>query len=175
MTRVLGIDPGRNGALAVLDTGDWTIAVTDMPLEAARKGKEAVSAKGVIDAIRAARPDAAFLELVTASPQMGVTSAFSFGDGYGCTRTAILAQETPLWLTRPQDWKTATKTPKDKKEATTRAAQLFPAAHSVFYGPRGGAFDGRAEACLLAFFGCLTLKQPPTRVIRMVEYPLLPA
>lgn len=171
MSRIMGVDPGVNGALAVIDTANWTIAVCDMPLEAGVKGKQKVSSTGLIDAVRAAEIDHAFLEEVTASPQMGVTSAFSFGDGYGCTRTAISAAGALLWTVRPQVWKAKTNTPKDKKQATTRAAQLFPAARASFYGPRGGAFDGRAEACLLAFFGILNLKFQPSQALRLVEFP----
>lgn len=169
--RILGIDPGISGAVALIDTAIWTLAITDMPLEAGVKGKQKVSAGGLINLINAAEADYAFLEDVSASPQMGVTSAFSFGDGFGCTRTACLAGEVSLHLTRPQIWKTATRTPKDKKQATTRAAQIFPTAHSILYGPRGGAYDGRAEAALLAMYGVLYLKLTPGR-FALVEFPV---
>jgi len=171
MTRILGCDPGVNGAFALIDTDLWTLALRDMPLEAGVKGKQKVSARGVIDLVRSADVEHGFLEDVHASPQMGVTSAFSFGDGFGCVRTAILSADASLWPIRPQVWKAATRTPKDKKQATTRAAQLFPDAHAEFYGPRGGSFDGRAEAALLAFYGALTLKFQPARALRLVEFP----
>lgn len=171
MTRILGIDPGVSGALCLLDTELWTLAITDMPLEAGVKGKNKVSSGGLIAAIRACDPDHAFLEDVSASPQMGVTSAFSFGDGFGCTRTAITAHDATLWLVRPQVWKPALKVPKDKKQATTRAAQLFPDARKILYGPRGGAFDGRAESALIAFYGALTLKFVLTQPLMLVEFP----
>lgn len=172
MTRILGIDPGIKGAFALIDTTDWTVAVTDMPLEAGVKGKDMVSAQGILNLIKGARPDSAFLEHVTASPQMGVTSAFSFGDGYGCTRTGILSRGCSLWTVRPQVWKAAMKAPKDKKQSTTRASQLVPAAHGLLFGPRGGAFDGRGEALLLALYGCFTLKIVPPRPLTLIEFPL---
>lgn len=155
----------------MIDTVACTIGVRDMPLENGVKGKEKVSARGLIEAVRAADPDAAFLEDVWSSPQMGVVSAYSFGDAFGCTRTAILGHDTPLHLVRPQLWKAATRCPKDKKQATTRAAQVFPCCHSVFYGPRGGSFDGRAEAALLAFYGALSFHNVPSRPLALVEYP----
>lgn len=171
MTTILGCDPGINGALALIDTEAWTIALADMPLESGVKGKNMVSARGLLDLVTAGDPDHAFLEDVKASPQMGVTSAFSFGDGFGCTRTALLSRGAMVNLVRPQVWKTATRTPKDKKQATTRAAQLFPGAHAQFFGPRGGVMDGRAEAALLAFYGVLFLKFSPARALRYVEFP----
>lgn len=173
MSRILGIDPGIKGALAVIDTSAWTLAIRDMPLEAGIRGKDKVSSRGLIEAVRAADPDAAFLEDVSASPQMGVTSAFSFGDGFGCTRTAISAHDIALWLVKPNVWKPVMKAPKDKKQATTRASQLFPCAYKVLFGPRGGAFDGRGEACLLALYGALTLKEQITKPFTLVEWPEL--
>ena len=171
MARVMGIDPGVNGALGLLDTVAYTVAIMDMPLEAGVKGKTKVSSRGLIEAIRAADPDSVFVEDVNASPQMGVTSAFSFGDGFGCTRTAVQAHDIALWLVKPTVWKPAMRAPKDKKQATTRASQLFPSAHKVLFGPRGGAFDGRGEAILLALYGVMTLKEPITRPFTLVDWP----
>lgn len=172
MTRILGIDPGTKGAIAVIDTDEWTLGVIDMPLEVIGKAKNIVSSSGLIETVRNGDADHAFLELVHSSPQQGVVSAFSFGDGYGCARTAVLADAISLWLIRPQEWKAATATPKDKRQATTRAVQLFgSASRSLFYGPRGGVLDGRAEAALIAFYGCLKLKFQPTRALEIVEYP----
>lgn len=172
MTRILGVDPGISGALALIDTDIWACAILDMPLEAGTKGKSKVSAMGLLNAVRAADCEHAFLEEVHSSPQQGVTSAFSFGDGYGCARTACLAADLSTWTVRPQVWKQAMRAPKDKKQATTRAAQLVPAAHSMLYGPRGGALDGRAEALLLAFYGVLNLKFQPARALRLMEFPV---
>jgi crossover junction endodeoxyribonuclease RuvC len=170
MTRIIGIDPGVNGAIACVDTAEWSLAISDMPLELGTGSKKMVSAKGVIDAIRQCEPDHAILELVHSSPQQGVVSVWSFAEGYGCVKAAVLAHDVSLWPVRPQDWKAAIKCPKDKKQATTRASQLFPSAHSLFYGPRGGAFDGRAEAAMLALYGCLLLKISPDRVIKSREW-----
>ena len=171
MARIMGVDPGVNGALAILDTTDFTVAIIDMPLEAGVRGKSKVSSRGLIEAIRAADPESVFVEDVTASPQMGVTSAFSFGDGFGCTRTAVQAHDIALWLVKPTVWKPAMKAPKDKKQGTTRAPQLFPSAHKMLFGPRGGAMDGRAEALLIGLYGVMTLKVPINRPFTLIEWP----
>lgn len=171
MARIMGIDPGTKGALAILDTVACSATVIDMPLEAGVKGKTKVSSRGLIEAIRASDPDSVFVEDVAASPQMGVVSAFSFGDGFGCTRTAVQAHDIALWLVKPTVWKPVMKAPKDKKQATTRASQLFPSCHKILFGPRGGAFDGRAEALLLALYGVMTLKEPLTRPFTLIDWP----
>lgn len=168
MTRVLGIDPGINGALALIDTDDWTLAITDMPREPGKGGKNAVSPTGVGRLFNAAMPDYTVIEDVTSSPQMGVVSAFSFGRSLGILEGAGAAQSI-MTKVRPQDWKAATKTPKDKNEARRRAMQLFPCAYDLFVRVKD---DGRAEAAILCFYGLLSLaKQSPPQALTLVEFP----
>jgi Holliday junction resolvasome RuvABC endonuclease subunit len=169
--RILGCDPGAKGAFALIDTEANTLAVIDMPLEAGTKNREATSAAGVAAIMAAAKADAFFIEEVHSSPQMGVASAFSFGKALGIVHGAAYGRNVMLTPVRPQEWKSKTLTPKDKKEATRRASQLFPKARDIFYGPRGGAFDGRAEAAILAFYGCLFFKQVPTKPLQLIEFP----
>lgn len=168
MSRIIGIDPGKNGALALIDTETWTLAITDMPREPGRSGKEAVSPGGVGQAIIAADPDYVVIEDVWSSPQMGVTSAFNFGRALGILEGAAAARSM-LTKVRPQVWKTATKTPKNKNEARRRAMQLFPCAYGLFSRAKD---DGRAEAALIAFYGLLALlKTPPPRPLTLAPFP----
>ena len=167
MTRVLGIDPGVNGALSLIDTETWTIAVTDMPREPGKGGKNAVSPAGVARLFDFSLPDYVFLEDVWSSPQMGVVSAFSFGRNLGILEGAG-ASRAILTKVRPQDWKAATKTPKDKNEARRRAMQVFPCAYDLFVRVKD---DGRAEAAMLSFYGLLSMKLIPPRPLTLVEFP----
>lgn len=167
MTRVLGCDPGVNGALALIDTADWTIAITDMPREPGKGGKNAVSPVGVNHILNATNPDYFFIEDVWSSPQMGVVSAFSFGRSLGILEGAG-AGRSILTKVRPQDWKAATKTPKDKNEARRRAMQVFPCAYDLFARVKD---DGRAEAALLCFYGLLSIKLMPPQPLALVEFP----
>lgn len=168
MTRILGVDPGKTGALALIDTTDWTIAILDMPQEPGTGGKVAVSPAGVARAMDAAAPDYAVIEDVTSSPQMGVTSAFNFGRSLGVLEGAC-ASRSILTKVRPQVWKTATKTPKDKTEARRRAMQLFPCAYDLFARAKD---DGRAEAALIAFYGLLDIvRLAPPRPLKLAPFP----
>ena len=81
--RILGIDVGAKGALALICTTACTLALFDMPTEIATGGKSVTSPLGVAQAIQAAQADAIFIEHVTSSPQAGVTSSFQFGRAYG--------------------------------------------------------------------------------------------
>lgn len=168
MSRVLGIDPGNGGAIAMIDTETWTLSITDMPLEPAAGGKNAVSPTGVARIIDTVQPDYVVIEDVWSSPQMGVVSAFSFGRGLGILEGAC-ASRSILTKVRPKVWKSATRTPKAKPEARRRAMQLLPCAFDLFKRAKD---DGRAEAALLTFYGLLDLlKTPPPRPLTLAPWP----
>jgi crossover junction endodeoxyribonuclease RuvC len=171
--RIGAIDPGQKGALAVLDTTACTLAVIDLPQEASTKARMLTSPTALADLLRAAAIDALFLEEVGVRPGEGAVGAFSFGRGAGRCEGVAGALRIPIWPTRPQVWKALTRTPADKKQAVTRAIQLFPTAQSAFAGPRGGMKDGRAEAALLSMYGAMTLRQMPERAVTLVDFPEL--
>ncbi|UTC28686.1 ribonuclease H [Brevundimonas phage vB_BpoS-Marchewka] len=170
MSRIIGIDPGKNGALALIDTEVWTVAITDMPKEPGKGGKEAVSPAGVARLFDATAPDHVYIEDVWSSPQMGVVSAFNFGRNLGILEGAS-ASRAMLTKVRPQEWKTLTKTPKDKNEARRRAMQVFPCAYDLFSRAKD---DGRAEAAMIAFYAVLqVLRTAPPQPLTLVEFPSL--
>lgn len=160
---ILGIDPGISGAIAWIDTSDWTLKIVDMPREPGRGDKNAVSPVGVVQVLNEANPDHIFIEDVWSSPQMGVTSAFNFGRSLGIVEGAG-ADRSMVTKIRPTEWKAKTQTPKDKNEARRRAMQLFPCAYELFKRVKD---DGRAEACILAFYGLLSLKVVPEKPLAL--------
>jgi crossover junction endodeoxyribonuclease RuvC len=174
MSRVIGIDPGKSGGVALIDTEALTLAVVDMPVEAATKSRDLTSPTGLAALIHAAAPDYLFLEEVGVRPGEGAVGAFSFGRGLGRIEGVAAGALVPVWMVRPQEWKRALQVPAEKERAVTRAKQLFPVAASAFSGPRGGLKDGRAESCLIAFYGCLKLQQVPTKPLSLVEFPRVP-
>lgn len=167
MTRILGIDPGIRGALGLIDTLDWSLAIVDMGNEPGIAGRNSVSATLTARSIRAAAPDYTFIESVHSSPQQGVASAFAFGRGLGILEGAAAAASI-LEKPRPQEWKAATKTPKDKNQARARAIQLFPNHAQLFARVKD---DGRAEAALIALYGAARLQLVPPRPLILVEFP----
>nr|WP_313427078.1 hypothetical protein [Brevundimonas diminuta] len=168
MSRIIGIDPGKNGALALIDTQVWTLAVIDMPKEPGKGGKDAVSPTGVARLFDAALPDHVYIEDVWSSPQMGVVSSFSFGRSLGILEGAC-ASRTILTKVAPAAWKGLTKTPKDKNEARRRAMQVFPCAFDLFSRVKD---DGRAEAALICFYAVLQVtRAAPPRPLTLVAWP----
>jgi len=68
------------------------------------------------------------LEKVHATPQMGVTSAFSFGGAYRACRMALTASQTPFDEISPFKWQRRLEclSGGDKNVTKARAQQLFP-------------------------------------------------
>src|SRR4249919_1260736 len=151
--RVLGVDPGAGGALAMLDTDLAALVVCDMPVAVVRVGKaqrRQISEIWLADTLKLYEPDQAFIERVHALPKQGVTSSFTFGMAYGMVRGVLAALSVPITLVTPQEWKRSFRLGPDKNEARIVAARLFPANAANFTRVRD---DGRAEAALLALFG----------------------
>ena len=80
------------------------------------------------------------------------------------------ALDIPVTLVKPTQWKRLMRVPADKRASVQRASQLFPHVASLFKGPRGGVFDGRAEAALIALFGAMELGRTPTSPVTILEW-----
>ena len=114
----VGIDPGKSGGIAVISRG--CVSVQSMP----------ETDHDVLKALRLATDGAtvAVLEFVRSSPQMGVTSAFTFGRGYGGLRMALAALEIPYREVTPRKWQAymGCLSKGDKNITKQRAQELFP-------------------------------------------------
>lgn len=154
--RILGIDPGTTGALALLEAGRF-VDVADMPVivRSSRGKKQQVNAAEFAALVRAWVPDAAVVELVQAMPRvgskagMGAASAFNFGESAGVVRGVLSALMLETHYVTPQSWKKrAGLKGSDKEASRLKAVQLWPEA------PLGRKKDqGRAEALLIARYG----------------------
>lgn len=156
--RVIGIDPGLNGALACVWNGQL-MHVEDMPVEEKSGGtvKRRVSGALLAELLRRWMDDATLvcIEDVSAMPGQGVASVFSFGDTAGCIRGVCQALALPIQLVVASKWKrdmglsSTSKEPAQarKDRARTLATQMFPS-HAGLWSARAHA--DRAEAVLLA-------------------------
>lgn len=113
-----GIDPGRNGGIAVLNEVGLVFEAIPMP----------VTERDLLDACSRYTPARGYLEKVSASPQMGVTSAFTFGRGFGRLEMALTAARMSFDEVTPQRWQAAMQclSGGDKNVTKRRAQQLFP-------------------------------------------------
>lgn len=149
--RILGIDPGAYGALALLlPTG---LTLWDMPTIVGRVGRRNrthISESLLAGLVREAKPDVAWIEDVHAMPRQGVTSSFNFGVAFGMPRGVCAALGVPVHLIAPTVWKRHFRIGAGKHDSRLTACRLFPAAAAQFARVRD---DGRAEAALLALYG----------------------
>lgn len=148
---VAGIDPGLDGAIALLEDGVAT--VHDMPtltLARGAKSKREVDTHGLVRLLRSTAIDHAYVEAVAARPGQGVSSMFSFGRSLGIVIGVLAALDIPLSMASPVVWKRTLAVPKAKDAARARASQLLPRSAHLWPLKK---HDGRAEACLIGLYG----------------------
>lgn len=99
----IGIDPGVNGAIAVLKD-DKLITVFDMPTRI-ESGKKQVDAPKLYELLLEYKIALAVVESVHAMPKQGVTSSFNFGRSFGVILGVLAGSEIPVKYVTPQAWK----------------------------------------------------------------------
>lgn len=145
--KVLGVDPGLNGGLALL--GPDGLLVEAMPTFKI-EGKGHLDLQAVRSLISAWSPDHVFLERQQSMPKQGLASTFKTGFGYGALYGLFAGMLLPVTEVRPADWKRALSCPADKDGARARASQVFPT-HAGSWAKKSQ--DGVAEAALVAEYG----------------------
>lgn len=145
MKTIIGIDPGKNGGIAWITDG--RPCVERMPETAADLFDVIKDISGTWPYTdRASQECIAYVEQVASSPQMGVKSAFTFGEGFGQIEMALTAAGIPFVRVRPQAWQKALGclTGGDKNVSKRRAQELFPQLKVT---------HATADALLLAEYG----------------------
>lgn len=156
MRYAIGIDPGLSGAIAIFDIKlNKPAEVWDMPtLEVAvgKSLKRRVAPELIVSELRpwAAEVSMAFVESVSASPQMGVSSSFAFGESYGLVRGVLAGLGIPFTPVVPAKWKRDLGLSRDKDASRAMAIRLFPDMAQEFKRVKD---DGRAESVLIAMWG----------------------
>jgi crossover junction endodeoxyribonuclease RuvC len=149
---ICGIDPGLDGALALVDlhTGDL-VNVYDTPTLTLKNGRE-------IDGYKlAAQVDQwspnlteVWIERVSARPGEGVSSSFTFGRGYGELCGIVYANFIPLRSVGAAMWKRGMGVTGDKDESRKAASAIWPTQEWRWPLKK---HHGRAEAALIAVYG----------------------
>ena len=166
---IIGIDPGLNGAIGLIEIIDDTLTrydVYDIPTIKVEKSKKI---KNMVDldaldllieqcvnkynlSLCITRYEA-WIEDVHAMPMQGVTSMFSMGRTLGNLEMVISCNHIPIHWVSPQKWKKEVifGAGSDKLISVSKAQELFPLCK--FETERGRKLDGRAEAMLIAEYG----------------------
>lgn len=103
----------------------------------------------VVALLRRHSPATAWVEDVFSSSQMGVVSAFSFGEGKGILKGAIRALDIELRYVSPAVWKNNLGCSAAKQTSILRAKQLFPFQIKLLRS------EAKCEASLIGLFGLL--------------------
>ena len=128
--RIIGIDPGLSGAIAVLD--DLKIFdLFDMPImPEGKKNKNQLNSAQLVNIIkRHIHTNSTFVivEQVSAMPGQGVTSMFNFGQTFGAIKGISATLKLPIFFVRPSKWKKHFELINASKDSSrTRAIEMYP-------------------------------------------------
>jgi hypothetical protein len=141
MARILGADPGKKGAFAVLETDEMSVTTYDMP--------------GTLDEKRIlisdiGRVTCAWVERPFYPRMIGIKNAVTIAQAYGELKTCLFFAGIPTFEVDPSAWKKTMHLSTDKNASRALASQYFPDAADQWSRVRD---DGRAEAALIAYYG----------------------
>lgn len=147
MQRIGAIDPGLKGAIAITQGGQY-IASWNTPI--IKNGpKSVLDLTEIVRIFEMNDVDIVVLEKVHAMPKQGVTSTFTFGEGYGAYKGILATLAIPYVEVTPQAWQKvmfAGISPElGKKRSIYKVSQLFPSLTRVG--------DGVADAICMSLYG----------------------
>src|SRR5262245_17799683 len=152
--KILGIDPGIHGGLAIVEINDGTaptlVDAIDIPVMGAC-AKERVDPIAIRVWIETHHPQLALIERAQAMPKQGASSGFKYGRAVGAIEAVITCCGIPMTIVEPSIWKRFHQLRGgDKESGRQRALQLFPTAHALLARKKD---HGRGEAALIALAG----------------------
>lgn len=150
--RVAGIDPGKAGAIVILNDGK---------IEHSALLRNTVPRYWLLD--RGVK--LAYIEQAQSFPKQGIASAFNYGRDYGYLLGTLAGSGIILHLIRPAVWakRVHTMAPKidDAKERSAWCARHLWPDYSFLASERSTKpHDGLIDAALIAYFGWLNERAP---------------
>ncbi len=133
--KIIGIDPGLRGAIAILEDKK-VFSVSDMPVMAeGKKNKRQLNSAQLVNIIREntnPKEDiAVVVEQVNAMPGQGVTSMFNFGQTFGAIKGICAALGLPIFFVRPSKWKKHFNLINSSKDSSrTKVIEMYPSLSS---------------------------------------------
>ncbi len=133
--RIIGIDPGLSGGIAILD--DLKIYdIFDMPIMSeGKKNKNQLNSAQLVNILNkhVLKKENTFVivEQVSAMPGQGVTSMFNFGQTFGSIKGICAALGLPIFYVRPAKWKKHFELINSSKDASrTKVIEMYPSISS---------------------------------------------
>ena len=129
--KIIGIDPGLSGAIAVLEDIK-VLNLFEMPVMAeGKKNKRQLNSAQLVNLIKentnSDEEIAVIVEQVNAMPGQGVTSMFNFGQTFGAIKGVCAALGLPIFFVRPSKWKKYFELINSSKDASrTKVIEMYP-------------------------------------------------
>ena len=129
--KVIGIDPGLSGAIAVLEDKK-VLGIFDMPVMAeGKKNKRQLNSAQLVNVIKSNinqdEEISVVVEQVNAMPGQGVTSMFNFGQTFGASKGVCAALKLPIYFVRPSKWKKHFELINSSKDSSrTKVIEMYP-------------------------------------------------
>ena len=133
--KILGIDPGLSGAIAILEKKK-VLNLFDMPVMAeGKKNKKQLNSAQLVNIIKEniinEEEIAVVVEQVNAMPGQGVTSMFNFGQTFGAIKGICAALNLPIFFVRPSKWKKYFELINSSKDSSrTKVIEMYPSLSS---------------------------------------------
>ena len=129
--KIIGIDPGLSGAIAVLENNK-VINIFDIPvMSEGKKNKRQLNSALLVSLLKEnigqSEEVSIVVEQVNAMPGQGVTSMFNFGQTFGAIKGVCAALELPIFFVRPSKWKKYFELINSSKDSSrTKAIEMYP-------------------------------------------------
>ena len=152
--KIIGIDPGLSGALAVLENSKVK-NLFEMPvMSEGKKNKRQLNSAQLVkllkDNILRNEEVSVVVEQVNAMPGQGVTSMFNFGQSFGVLKGICSALQLSVFFVRPAKWKKYHNLINSNKDSSrTKAIEIFPYISHELSRKKD---SNKADAILIASF-----------------------
>ena len=129
--KIIGIDPGLSGAIAVLKNNK-VLNIFDIPvMSEGKKNKRQLNSALLVNLLKENiekdEEVTVVIEQVNAMPGQGVTSMFNFGQTFGALKGICAALELPIFFVRPSKWKKHFELINSSKDASrTKVIEMYP-------------------------------------------------
>ena len=129
--KIIGIDPGLSGAIAILENNK-VLNIFDMPvMSEGKKNKRQLNSALLVSLLKEnigqSEEVSIVVEQVNAMPGQGVTSMFNFGQTFGAIKGVCAALELPIFFVRPSKWKKYFELINSSKDSSrTKAIERYP-------------------------------------------------
>ena len=130
--KIIGIDPGLSGAIAILENNK-VLNIFDIPvMTEGKKNKRQLNSALLVNLLKEninkeEEEVAVVVEQVNAMPGQGVTSMFNFGQTFGAIKGICAALEFPIYFVRPSKWKKHFELINSSKDSSrTKAIEMYP-------------------------------------------------